>query len=103
MNARSSCKEELSKSYGDLDVLVAEDDFDEIITQREWMKTLYVKFRDSHVEYHETLQEESVINTSYAYFRDIQTLYAGMRLGFGKNSGKFNVAIDSSPIQHSRF
>ena len=75
MNARSACKEELSKSYGDLDVLVAEDDFDEIITQREWMKTLYVKFRDSHVEYHETLQEESVINTSDAYFRDIQTLY----------------------------
>ena len=75
MNARSACKEELSKSYGDLDVLVAEDDFDEIITQREWMKTLYVKFRDSHVEYHETLQEETVINTSDAYFRDIQTLY----------------------------
>ena len=75
MNARSACKEELSKSYGDLDVLVAEDDFDEIITQREWMKTLYVKFRDSHVEYHETLQEESVINTSDAFFRDIQTLY----------------------------
>ena len=75
MNARSACKEELSKSYGDLDVLVAEDDFDEIITQREWMKTLYVKFRDSHVEYHETLHEESVINTSDAYFRDIQTLY----------------------------
>ena len=75
MNARSACKEELSKSYGDLDVLIAEDDFDEIITQREWMKTLYIKFRDSHVEYHETLQEESVINTSDAYFRDIQTLY----------------------------
>ena len=73
MNARSACKEELSKSYGDLDVLIAEDDFDEIITEREWTKTLYIKFRDSHVEYHETLQEESVINTSDDYFRDIQT------------------------------
>ena len=26
----------------------------------------------------------------------------GMRLGFGKNSGTFYVAIDSSPIQHRR-
>ena len=26
-----------------------------------------------------------------------------MRLGFGKNSGKFDVAIDSNPIQHRRF
>ena len=28
---------------------------------------------------------------------------SGMRLGFGKNSGKFYVAIDSNPIQHRRF
>ena len=28
--------------------------------------------------------------------------HSGMRLGFGKNSGKFYVAIDSSPIQHSQ-
>ena len=27
----------------------------------------------------------------------------GMRLGFGKNSGKFYVAIDSNHIQHRRF
>ena len=26
--------------------------------------------------------------------------YSGMRLGFGKNPGKFYVAIDSNPIQH---
>ena len=30
-------------------------------------------------------------------------LYTGMRLGLGKNSGKFYVAIDSNPIQHRRF
>ena len=29
--------------------------------------------------------------------------YTGMRLGFGKNSGKFYVAIDSNHIQHHRF
>ena len=29
--------------------------------------------------------------------------YAGMRLGFGQNSGKFYDAIDSNPIQHRRF
>ena len=32
-----------------------------------------------------------------------EALSTGMRLGFGKNSGKFYVAIDSSPIQHSQF
>ena len=32
------------------------------------------------------------------------TVYnTGMRLGFGKNSGKFYVAIDSNLIQHCRF
>ena len=30
-------------------------------------------------------------------------MYTGMRLGLGKNSGKFYVAIDSNPIQHRRF
>ena len=29
--------------------------------------------------------------------------YSGMRLGFGKNSGKFYVAIDSNPMRHRRF
>ena len=29
--------------------------------------------------------------------------YSGMRLGFGTNSGKFYVAIDSNPIQHRWF
>ena len=28
---------------------------------------------------------------------------SGMRLGFGKNSEKFYVVIDSNPIQHRRF
>ena len=30
-------------------------------------------------------------------FINIYVLYSGMRLGFGKNSGKFYVAIDSNP------
>ena len=29
--------------------------------------------------------------------------FTGMRLGFGKNSGKIHVAIGSNPIQHCRF
>ena len=33
----------------------------------------------------------------------IGTEYAGMRLGFGQNSGKFYDTIDSNPIQHRRF
>ena len=30
-------------------------------------------------------------------------IYTGMRIGFGKNSGKFYVAIDSNHIQQRRF
>ena len=74
--SRSLSNEELSKSYGDLEVLIAEDDYDEIISQRKWMKTLYVQFRDAHVEYHETLLNEVDISASNAYFRDAQKLYA---------------------------
>ena len=74
--SRSLSNEELSKSYGDLEVLIAEDDYDEIISQRKWMKTLYVQFRDAHVEYHETLLNEVDISASNAYFRDTQKLYA---------------------------
>ena len=40
---------------------------------------------------------------TYSHFISNKMGYnTGMRLGFGKNSGKLYVAIDSNPIQHRR-
>ena len=72
-------KDELEKSYGDLGVLIAEDDFDEIITHREWMKSLYVKYREAHTEFHETLHEEAAIKASDVSFRDAQNVYTSQQ------------------------
>ena len=72
-------KDELEKSYGDLGVLIAEDDFDEIITHREWMKSLYVKYREAHREFHETLHEEAAIKASDVSFRDAQNVYSSQQ------------------------
>ena len=35
--------------------------------------------------------------TSYLSYKTLRYLHSGMRLSFGKNSGKFYVAIDSNP------
>ena len=73
---RSVEKQELMKLYGNLDVLISEDDYDGVVSEREWMKAQYIKFRETHREYHETLQEESDIEVSDMYFDDAQKLYA---------------------------
>ena len=48
-----------------------------------------------------SLGNEILQEVSDAKYLGIQI--AGMRLGFGKNSGKFYVAIDSNHIQHHPF
>ena len=73
---RSVEKQELMKLYGNLDVLISEDDYDGVVSEREWMKAQYIKFRETHREYHETLQEESDIEVSDMYLDDAQKLYA---------------------------
>ena len=42
-----------------------------------------------------------LMSTHYRWVQSL--LYSGMRFGFGKNSAKFYVAIDSNPIQHHWF
>ena len=76
MKYRSVKKQELMKLYGNLDVLIAEDDYDGVVSEREWMKAQYIKFCETHREYHETLQEESDIQVSDMYLYDVQKLYA---------------------------
>ena len=46
----------------------------------------------------------ALINNQFKFIHILGLfIYLGMRLGLGKNSGKFCVAIDSNPIQHRRF
>ena len=74
--SRSVRKAQLEKSYGDLSVLIAEDDVDGIMAHRELMKSLYVNFRESHTKYYENLQDDADIEKSDAYLHDVQKLYA---------------------------
>ena len=74
--SRSVRKAQLEKSYGDLIVLIAEDDVDGIMAHRELMKSLYVNFRESHTKYYENCQEDADIEESDVYLHDVQKLYA---------------------------
>ena len=75
--SRSVRKAQLEKSYGDLSVLIAEDDVDGIMAHRELMKSLYVNFRQSHTKYYENLQEDADIEESQIHqLHDVQKLYA---------------------------
>ena len=73
--SRSVRKAQLEKSYGDLSVLIAEDDVDGIKTYRELMKSLYVNFREVHTEYYENLRKDADIEESEVYLHDVQKLY----------------------------
>ena len=76
MKSRDEMKEGLTKAYGNLSVLIAEDDYEAILSEREQLKTLYMYFREAHMDYHETLTQEADIQVSDAYLRDVQQVYA---------------------------
>ena len=76
MKSRAEMKEGLTKAYGNLSVLIAEDDYEAILSEREQLKTLYMYFREAHMDYHETLTQEADIQVSDAYLRDVQQVYA---------------------------
>ena len=73
---RSASSSALTKAYGDIGVLIAEDDHDAVVSEREHLKTMYRRFQRAHIEYHDTLLGESEIQASDAYFNDVQQLYA---------------------------
>ena len=73
---RSAISITLTKAYGDIGVLIAEDDHDAVVSEREHLKTMYRRFQKAHAEYHDTLLDESEIQASDAYFNDVQQLYA---------------------------
>ena len=73
-------KDALMKAYGDLSVLVAEDDLDGVVSERERMKTLYLSFRETYNSHHNTLNEDTDIQASDAYFMDVQRQYAAQQM-----------------------
>ena len=73
---RSAISSTLTKAYGDIGVLIAEDDHDAVVSEREHLKTMYRRFQKAHAQYHDTLLDESEIQASDAYFNDVQQLYA---------------------------
>ena len=74
---RSTCRSALTKSYGELDVLIAEDNYEALLLERERVKTLYQNFREAHIKHHDTLREELDIQASDTYLYDVQKQYAG--------------------------
>ena len=76
----SARKDALTKAYGDLSVLLAEDDLDGVISERERMKTLYLRFRETYNIHHNTLKEDADIQASDAYFMDVQKQYAAQQM-----------------------
>ena len=73
--SRAARKGALVKAYADLSVLLAEDDYDAAVSKREHLKMLYHEFKEVHTNYHVTLQDETDIESSDAYFSDVQQLY----------------------------
>ena len=78
----SARKDALMKAYGDFSVLVAEDDVDGVVSQRERMKTLYMdlSFRETHNSHHNTLEEDTDSQASVAYFIDVQRQYVTQQM-----------------------
>ena len=59
--SRSARKGALTRAYGDIIVLIAEEDYDAVVSERLRLKTLYLRFREAHFSYHETLDDEDEI------------------------------------------
>ena len=73
--SRSVMKTALTNAYGDLGVLIAEDDYEAVVLERERIKALYLEFRDVHTSYHATLKDDADIDASDAFLCDVQKQY----------------------------
>ena len=58
-------------------MLIAEDNYEALLLERERAKTLYQNFREAHIKHHDTLREELDIQASDTYLYDVQKQYAG--------------------------
>ena len=74
--SRSAQKGARTRAYGDIIVLVAEEDYDAVVSEHLGLKTLYLRFKESHSHFHETLEDEDEIQRSDEYFLEVRTLYA---------------------------
>ena len=60
--------------------MLAEDDLDVVVSERERMKTLYLRFRETYNIHHNTLKEDADIQASDAYFMDVQKQYVAQQM-----------------------
>ena len=75
--SQSAKKASLLKAYGNLGVFIAEDDYDAVVSQRDLLKTMYLEFQESHMEYHQMLDDEADIQISDVFFSEVQQVYIG--------------------------
>ena len=85
--SRSARKGLITKETTQLDLIITECNYEDMVAEREIYKDLYKKFRKAHDEYHDTLSEESHIESSECYLEDVQKKYT-------LNLRKLNAAID---------
>ena len=85
--SRSARKGVLTKETTKLELIIEEQNFDNIIAEREKYKQLYRNFYRAHEEYHDTIIIESEIDASECYLEDVQKTYT-------VNLRKLNDAID---------
>ena len=85
--SRSARKGLITKETTQLELIITERNYEDMLAEREIYKELYKKFRKAHDEYHDTLDEETDIESSECYLMDVQKKYT-------LNLRKLNAAID---------
>ena len=99
--SRAEMKDGLSKAYGNLVVLMAEDDYEAVMSEREHLKTLYLYFREAHMDYHKTLDEDAEIQASNDYLSDVQHVYASQQNAAKAALKDMQLQVQLRPELHS--
>ena len=99
--SRAEMKDGLTKAYGNLVVLMAEDDYEAVMSEREHLKTLYLYFREAHMDYHKILDEDAEIQASNDYLSDVQHVYASQQNAAKAALKDMQLQVQLRPELHS--
>ena len=77
---QSASSSALTKAYGDIGVLIAEDDHDAVVSEREHPKTMYRRFQRAHIEYHDTYWIPYWMNQIYKPVMHTLMMYSSFML-----------------------
>ena len=72
---RSARKGALTREYSNMELLIEEGSYDILLAEKEKMKELYLNFRTAHETYHDRLDQEDEISTSFRYLEEVQKTY----------------------------